>query len=150
MLLDPVVRGNFISSYDSFESLIDNPYVEYQPVRDEDEMARTPQEDPTEKEEAKRMFLTQQSPIITNLEQGNDVTQDLRGNQRISSLMEPLIEQEEDEKVADLEVKNRASTCTSFTVNSHSQPTYSESSESLQPEGLFLNNFSPSTQELDH
>ena len=94
-----------------------------------------------------RNFTTQQSPIISNLEQGSDFQQDFHGNQRISSLMEPLLEQENEEEIKSGMMKptnNRVSTCTSYTLESKSRLSSSLDTQTPHPEDIFNNNFHPS------
>ncbi|CAI2367538.1 unnamed protein product [Moneuplotes crassus] len=162
MLLDPIVRGNFISSYNSFDSLVDNPYVNYTPASNADaeelELMSFRDIESTNIGNYNRLnssvqVETQQSPQISRIEQGGDVTKDCTGNLRVSSLMEPLLEQEEEEDEKSNRMnssKNPASTCTSITLNSESAEPLSEFSDSLNPEDLFSTKFSPPQRAIDH
>jgi len=161
LLLDRIVRGNWISDYDSFESLIDNPYINYIPIEanpiHEKEMrvfnqssTRLNQNDESTN---RPIIFIDQSLIMSAQEQGWDFPQDNHGDQRISSLMEPLLERDDEEEEKSKVVKsinNRVSTWTSYSVASNSQNSFSEDTVTLNPEDFLNNGLSPTTKDINH
>lgn len=119
-LLDPILRGVYISEHDSFESLIDNPYVQYRPptrdlvdqelrtLRDDDSnegniLEHSMEETPTGSRGGEN---TLQNYVSLNLEQGSDYNYGVaKASIKDSALMEPLLESKDDEHFEELKFK---------------------------------------------
>lgn len=169
-LLDPVLRGIYISEHDSFESLIDNPYVQYcPPTRDvivqelqtlqDDEsyegniLEHSMQETPTGSRGGEN---TLQNYISLNLEQGSDYNY---GAAKISikgsALMEPLLESKDEEQLEEMKSKskvskaNKDSTRSSYIASEAKHHLDRSYCESENPEEILNNGLSPTSQQIE-
>lgn len=121
-LLDPIVRGNCIDEYDSFDSLIDNKYIDYQPpviqgfeMHEISSIHELNSFHQNLENNVNFPGIMQRSSNNHNIEEGCDHTQNINIDMTDSDLKEPLLENYErkEEEVKSQIIKhlsNKAST----------------------------------------
>lgn len=170
-LLDSANRGVLVSEYDSFDSLIDNPYIPYVPQKHQvppSESSNNPSSHYTKEDFRMSPQGTEEISIgvlgddrvkhpsqMSYNEQGSDYPVETDNNGRLEPLMEPLLENNEDGEeeepasAATVSANKYAPTCTNMPTSEVSESDDLSIYNITDPEELLNKAMSPTREDIN-